>query len=394
MAMILPPFKLEEWFAKYEFSAQHQLCNSDCETLTVEELLKLDAQGMEGALQGLLSMRLGYTECTGAPSLREAIASNMYSSMTAEEILVHAGAEEAIFTFAMQFGPGDHVVVMAPCYQSLSAVMQSRGVEVSFWTLREVDEDSHGPRRWAADMEDLQALLRSETRAVVINCPHNPTGFTFTQEELQLVIEACRSRGAYLFSDEVYSGLEHPSGRQTKSLPKACDLYDRAVCLGVVSKAQGLAGLRIGWVASKDRDLLGAMCGVKLYTSICSSGPSEYLAEIAVRHSQELCSRNLTIIEDNLHHLQALLEEFQDMISMCLPSAGCIGLLRLEGKLQSRSAEALAVDAVQKAGVLLLPSEYFDFGSRHFRIGFGRADFKDSLEHFRAFLRQLRSESP
>lgn len=390
--MKLPAFKLEEWFAIHEFSAPHLLCCSDCETVTVRELLHL-TDSPEEALQNLLDLRLGYTDCRGAASLREAIASSFYKTMSAEDIVVHAGAEEAIFTFSMQFGPGDHVVVLTPNYQSLSDVAKSRGVEVSPWQLREAPAQSlalepaasNGGSRWVADFGELTGLIRENTRALIVNSPHNPTGFVFSPPELEAVVSLCRSRGLYLFSDEVYAGLEHPSGRQSVPLPKACDLYDKAVSLSVVSKAQGLAGLRIGWVASKDRVLLDAMTAVKHYTSICSSGPSELLAEVAVRRSAALCRRNLDIIEANLHHVEEFLRDFSHVLSWCRPAAGCIGLIRLDESL-GMTAQELAEAAVREAGVLLLPSEFFDFGHRHLRLGFGRSDFPKCLQHLRTFL--------
>lgn len=391
--MKLGPFKLEEWFAKYEFSAPYLLCCSDCETLSIGELLKMSSD--PSPVDKLLEFRLGYTECNGAQSLREAVSSHLYSAVSADQILVHAGAEEAIFTFFMQFGPGDHVVVMAPCYQSLVEVARARGVEVSLWVLQEVAIDpaaEESETRWAVDMGALPTLLKDNTRAVVINSPHNPTGAVVQRQELDDIISLCRSRSLTLFSDEVYSGLEYQTG-SCPAVPKACDLYERAVSLGVLSKAQGLPGLRIGWAASQDKALLDAMCGVKLYTSICSSGPSEHLAEIAVQNSGALCSRNVTIIQDNLKALQALLDDFKHILSWSKPDAGCIGLLKLSSTLDC-TAETFAKAAIEQAGVLLLPSEYFDFGTSHLRIGFGRADFKKSLDQFRHFLKQYAVEHP
>ena len=236
--MTLPPFHLERYFARYEFTARHLLSSSDCETWTVAELLALEPGG-QGRLERL---RLGYTESAGDPELRQAIA-GIYQSVGPGDVLVHAGAEEAIFTFMhVALEPGHHLIVHAPAYQSLYAVAEARGVEVSRWQGSEDDG-------WSLDPDALAALVQKETKAVVVNCPHNPTGYLMDRERFDAVVEISRRHGLLLFSDEVYRELEHdPAAR----LPAACDVYERAVSLGVMSKTYGLAGLRIGWLATHE----------------------------------------------------------------------------------------------------------------------------------------------
>ncbi len=198
--MTLPPFSLERWFARHEFSTPHLLCASDCETLRVDDLLRMEP----GAREKLLSLGLGYTESAGALSLRQEI-SRLYASIDPAEILVCSGAEEAIFLFMhTALEPGDHVVVHTPCYQSLAEVARSVGAEVSPWRARAEDG-------WALDLDELTRLVRPATKVIVLNTPHNPTGWHMPEEEYRRVVAFAEKRGFTLFSDEVYRGLEHGS---------------------------------------------------------------------------------------------------------------------------------------------------------------------------------------
>src|SRR5262249_19788186 len=154
-------------------------------------------------------------------------------------------------------------------------VARSTGAAVSLWQRRHEDG-------WAYDTDELERLLRPETRVLYVNSPHNPTGSHMTRDVQDRIVELARERDLVLFSDEVYRGLEHdPADR----LPAACDLYERAISLGTVSKAHGLPGLRIGWLACRDPALLDRVTGMKLYTTICSSAPSELLVALALRHA-------------------------------------------------------------------------------------------------------------
>ncbi|MDQ5833436.1 MAG: aminotransferase class I/II-fold pyridoxal phosphate-dependent enzyme, partial [Actinomycetota bacterium] len=255
--MRLAPFELERFFARHEFSAPYLLCSSDVEALTLNELLGL-ADDRGRALWAELS--LGYTESQGAPFLREAIA-GLYEGVEADDVLVFAGAEEAIFCFAnVALAPGDHAIVTWPAYQSLFEVAGAAGAEL---TLLELEHDSG----WGLDLDALEAQVRSETRAIVVNFPHNPTGAQLDRASFARLVDIAEAAGATLFSDEVYRWLEH---RPALRLPAAVEASSSAASLGVMSKSFALAGLRIGWVASRDRALLARLAAFKDYTTICS----------------------------------------------------------------------------------------------------------------------------
>ena len=231
-------------------------------------------------------LRLGYTESTGHPLLRREIAA-LYDSVDADDVLVFAGAEEAIFCLmTTSLDPGDHVVVTWPGYQSLYEVARAVGAKVGLHLLREEDG-------WALDVDRLVRSFHPETRMVVVNAPHNPTGMLPTPDEWRRLAAECSSRGIRLVADEVYRFLEHDGA---PTLPAGADLDERAVSIGVMSKSFALAGLRIGWLATRDRAVLDRCARMKDYTTICSSAPSEVLALIALRARDAVLERSRSIV--------------------------------------------------------------------------------------------------
>jgi aspartate/methionine/tyrosine aminotransferase len=365
----VPPFQLERFFAEFEFSVEHLLCTSDCESVSIEELLSLDP-AVSSSFQ---KQRLGYTESTGAPALRQAI-SGLYESVEPHQILVHAGAQEAIFLFMHAvLEPGDHVIVHWPCYQSLVEVPRSIGCQVHLWKAREENG-------WSLDLDELKGAVNSNTKAIILNLPHNPTGFLMPREEFLEVNQIARERGLLLFSDEVYRESEYQVDHR---LPGACDLGPHAISLGVMSKTYGLPGLRIGWVASHNQAVLDRMAQLKDYTTICSSAPSEFLATHALNHRQALIQRNLAIIQENLKLLDRFFETHGDLFRWERPRAGSIAFPRL----LRGSIDELVRTLVEGPGVLLAPGSVFGDAENHFRLGFGRKDMPEALGSLEAFLR-------
>lgn len=370
--MRIPRFKLERFFAEYEFNVKHLLCGSDCESVSIDELLALEPD----AEVRFREHWLGYTESQGSPLLREAIA-DIYETVAVEDILVHAGAEEAIFTVMNAvLSPGDHIIVHSPSYQSLSEIARIIGCDVTLWR---ADES----RNWALDVDELRAAVSERTRLIVINVPHNPTGYLMAREDFLQVSDIARDNGILLFSDEVYRESEYdPRDR----LPAACDLGSHAISLGVMSKTYGLAGLRIGWIATKNQDVIQRVAEMKDYTTICCSAPSEWLATLALRHRDKLVERNLGIIAANLDLLKDFFAEHADQFSWVRPRAGSIAFPRL----LAGQVDGFTKRLVQEASILLLPGSVFESEDSHFRIGFGRRNFPDALEQLDGFLNKTR----
>jgi aspartate/methionine/tyrosine aminotransferase len=329
--------------------------------MSIGELTALEP----GAAEALAACRLGYTESRGSPALRQEIARG-YDGLGPEHVLVHAGAEEAIFLFMHAvLAAGDQIVVHSPCYQSLAEVARSIGCEVTPWQARE-------DQGWDLDPEELAGLLKPNAKAIVLNSPHNPTGSHMAADTFREVLRLAEERGITLFSDEVYRGLEY---EEADRLPPACTVSACAVSLGVMSKTFGLAGLRIGWVATRDAGVLERMAALKDYTTICSSAPSEVLAGIALRHAEAIAERNRSIITANLRLLDSFFERQADRLSWHRPKAGPIAFPRLK----HGEVEAFCDGLLRARGVLLLPGTVYGDRENRFRIGFGRRDMPESL---------------
>lgn len=369
------PFALERFFAKHEFSAPYLLCSSDCESFPVRELLAMEPE----AVDRLLDLRLGYTETRGAPSLRAALAA-LYAGMGAEGIFVHAGAEEAILNLYLALvSPGDRVVVNAPAYQSLAEIPRALGAQVVPWNLRP-STGRDGRQRWALDPEELPALSEGKAKLIVVNMPHNPTGALMARDEYEALVSYARKTGAVLVVDEVYRRLEHNAARR---LPSVCEDYENGVAIDVFSKHAGLAGLRIGWLASRRADILDAVAVVKDYNSICCSGPSEVIAELAARNLDRVVGRNRSIVHRNLALLERFFEEHGDFARWCPPEGGSIAFPRLS---DGSDAELMADRLVEEAGVLILPGSFYGSDPSHFRIGYGRANMPEALDRLTGWL--------
>lgn len=365
---MLPPFKLERYFARYEFQVEYTLCSSDCESVTIGDLLALEP----GASERFSHQWLGYTESPGAPALRNEIAL-IYETISPAQVLVHTGAEEAIFLFMhAALRAGDHLIVHTPSYQSLIDVAVSIGCEVTRW-------DARAENHWALDPDELRGMIRPSTRGIVVNTPHNPTGYLMPRADYLRLNEIASEHQLILFSDEVYRESEYDAGMR---LPSACDLSPSAVSLGVMSKTYGLPGLRIGWIATHNKEIYERMAALKDYTTICNSAPGEFLAELALRHRAVLAQRNVGILTHNLKLLDGFFAERTDQFSWVRPNAGPSAFPKLE----RGYADSFCHELVTRAGVLLLPGSLFDDTGNHFRMGFGRKNMPEALARLESFL--------
>jgi aspartate/methionine/tyrosine aminotransferase len=368
--MRIAEFGLERFFARWEFAARHLLCASDVEGWRMADLLALADDKAAGLWAEL---RLGYTEAPGHPLLRREIAA-LYERIEPDDVLVFAGAEEAIFCLAnVLLGPGDHAVVTWPGYQSLYEVGRAAGADVTLHELREQDG-------WALDPERLIDALRPETRLVVVNAPHNPTGMVPGHADWARLTTELADRGIHLFADEVYRFLEFD---EADRIVAGADAFERGISLGVMSKSFALAGLRIGWLATRDRDLLARCAAFKDYTTICSSAPSEVLALIALRARQTVLARSRRIVAANIALLDDFFAGHPDRWTWVRPRGGSIGYPRL---IDHETASSFTERLVEAEGVLLLPGTVMGHDGNHVRIGFGREDLPIALAGLERFM--------
>jgi aspartate/methionine/tyrosine aminotransferase len=371
----LPDFQLEVFFSQWEFAAKHVLTASDAQSMRLGELLAL---GTDEDRTGFERITLGYVPTWGGDELRQAIAAT-YLDLRPEDVLAFAGAQEGLFWLLQEAaGPGDHVILTVPGYQSMESLALATGAEVTGLAL----PPENG---WVLDLDRLKRALRPNTRLVAVNFPHNPTGAVPDHATFKALVDLCEARGIRLFCDEVHRGLElNPERRLTQ----AADLSPMAVSLNVTSKSYGLAGLRVGWLASRDRALLARLERRKHYTSISNSGPSEFLTALALRHGEAIQARNRAIIRRNLPLFDALFARWPELFDWERPQGGCICFPRYRG---ADGVEAFCRDLVEQAGVLLAPASLFrsslaDTPADRFRVGVGRSNPEPALEAIQRFL--------
>lgn len=363
-------FKLEDYYGKHEFKTKYMLSSSDAESWSLEEIL---AMANPEELKLWNEQRFGYTEIWGLPALRERIAQTMYPGLSSHNVLCFAGAEEGVFCALLTLcKPEDHVIVLTPSYQSLTEVPQSIGCEVTSIELKEEEQ-------WRINIAAIEQAIKPNTKVVVINFPHNPTGQVITPEELSVLIALLKKHDIWLFSDEAYRLL---GATQNWAQPAAC-LYDKALSLGVMSKAYGMPGLRIGWIACQNTELLKRIAEMKMYTSLCNSGPAEILSLIALRNSDTILKRNNAIVAQNLMLLDAFFEKYSHLFSWVRPQGGCTGFVKYLGK---GTVEDFCQQTINEAQILLLPGSVYTAPSKHFRIGFGRKNMPEALAHFEALI--------
>ncbi|MEL7604617.1 MAG: aminotransferase class I/II-fold pyridoxal phosphate-dependent enzyme [Sedimentibacter saalensis] len=338
--------------------------------MTTKELLSMEP----GAEEEYLNQWLGYTETWGDPELRRLIAT-LYNDMTADDVLVFHGAQEAIFGYMnVLLNEGDHIIAMYPNYQSAFEVANSiPNCEFSKWYIK--DDGA----KWTVDFDELEALIRPNTKVIAVCSPNNPTGYTFTNAEIKQLCEICRKHDIYLFSDEVYKGLELDGNKREWM----ADNYYKCASLGVMSKAYGLAGLRVGWLVSKDHETLENVVKFKHYMSICDSAPSEFLSKVALKHSDELLERSIKIIRNNLKLADEFFDRYSNIFEKKPITCGPVAYHKLLIDMPVKDFCQLAVD---KKGVLLLPSDIYGMDDQYFRMGYGRMGVSESLAKFEEFL--------
>ncbi|MBI4226203.1 aminotransferase class I/II-fold pyridoxal phosphate-dependent enzyme [Candidatus Roizmanbacteria bacterium] len=367
--MKIKPFKLERYFARYEFSAKYLLSSSDCDGLNQKELLDMADNEMKSVWEKLT---LGYTESLGNPLLRIE-AAKLYSGVNLDDVLIIVPEEGIFIALNIILNQGDHVICTFPGYQSLYEIAESLGCEVTKW----LPEENNG---WKFNIDFLKQNVKSNTKLLIVNFPHNPTGFLPSIKEYTEIINFAKERNIYIFSDEMYRYLEQS---EKDRLPSACEIYDKSVSLFGMSKTFGMAGVRIGWLVVRDKQKYLEMARFKDYMTICSSAPSEILSIIALRAKKEIIERHISRIKRNLNLLDDFFIRQEKFFQWIKPRAGTIGFPKLK---KNVSASEFCQKVVKEAGIMLLPSTVYDFDDCHFRIGFGRENMSQVLKKFEEYL--------
>lgn len=367
--MDMKDFKLERYFAKYEFAVKYVMSASDCEGLPMDELLQMaDSE----SLKLWKNLKLCYTESQGHPLLRKEI-SKLYNTIRPEEILTLAPEEGIFIAMNCMLKRGDHAIVTFPAYQSLYELANALGCKITRWS-------SSIENAWELDLNFLENSINKETKMLIVNFPQNPMGYMPSRKKFMEIVKIARNHDLFLFSDEMYRMLEYGSER----LPSACDVYDKAVSLFGLSKTFSLPGLRMGWLATKDEKLFKKIASFKDYTTICSSAPSEILGIMALRAKNEIIKRNLQIIKNNIKLTDEFFSKHGNLFSWVKPKAGSVAFPKLKSKI---GTDKFCEDVLKKENLMILPGSVFEFPGNHFRIGLGRKNFPACLRILEKYIK-------
>ena len=368
----LRTFETEDYFAKYEFTKPYLISASDCESISIADLIQLG----EGSVEEFLDVKLSYPEMAGSASLRNSVAS-LYDTIHEDQVLILGSPIEGIYlTMQALLKRGDHVVVLSPAYDALFNVADHLTGNGSRWFLK------NDGQSWSLDFEQLEILTAQPTKLLIINFPHNPTGFLPSRSDWNRIIEVANKRGIQVFSDEIYRGLEYNAADR---LPSMVDLVEGTVILGGASKGLGLPGLRFGWLVTKDPVLYKELLNLKTYTSMCSTQAGEYLGRMAIRAIPQLIEKNLTIVRQNLLIAERFFEKWQTHLSWLRPVAGSVSLMKIKGE----PAEKFCHDLAKHFGVVLLPAKFMGYEDQYARLGFGRTNFNTGMDAFEKALLEI-----
>jgi len=365
--MQLKPFLLDAWLDQYEHDTEFNLAASTGPVWTVNDILALAG---EDTRHRFLNHNLVYGRPAGADSLREAIAE--MQGVPVEAVQVVTGASEALVALMwLAAEPGANVILPVPGFATFSALPESLGLETRFYRVRR----ENGFR---IDPDEIKRLADANTKLILVNSPHNPTGATIADEEMEALHEFTAERGIQLVSDEVYHPIYH--GRRTKSAAR----LPHATVIADLSKAFSIAGVRTGWMIEHDEKRRQQYWNARAYFSICNTTTGEMLAEIAIRHRDAVLGKTQAVATRNLELLDSFMSEQREVLGWIRPRGGMTAFPWLVSGENDRAF----CRAATERGILLAPGDCFDTPS-HFRLGFAAAgeNFANALDRFGAFVK-------
>ncbi len=363
----IPPFNLERWFAEFEFvQGMRNLAASGPFAVKTSELLELEEATTKDRY---LNLGLDYIENPGSESLREAVA-GLYSTLNATDVRIMSGASEALLLLVWTLAaPGSNIVIEEPCYGNVPGVAESLGIEVRKLPLNQEDG-------WKPDPEQLSRLIDEKTKLVYLVHPHNPSGSVLNREEMQAIASITGRSGAILINDEVFRLIP----LEGEAAPSIVDVVENAISIGDMTKPWGLGGLRVGWIASRRHELLDLLSSARDYSTMCCSAPGAFLAELALRHSDQIIAPRLAAARDNLDRLTDAITRCKGILKWRRPEAGYTAFVQMPAYI---STMEFCRRLAQEQRVLLLPGEVYGSEYKEFvRIGYGCKP-----ETFRAGLR-------
>lgn len=374
--MKIKTFKVEQWMNEYENDAVYNLGETCIDSLTVRELLTLCGKEPERYLQALQDVRLTYSHIYGSPEYLEGIAS-LYLDVGPENVIPTHGAvggNNMVITTLIE--PTDNMISVMPTYQQHYSIPESIGADVRVLQLR--PENGFLP-----DLEELRRLVDENTKMITVNNPDNPTGSWIPKDVMEEIVKIAENVGAYILSDEVYRGISEDGSY----MHSVVDIYDKGISVGSMSKIYSLAGLRMGWIATKDRNVVDQIRERRDYDTISCGVIDDMLAGLALAHKDKIEERNREILLKNRRILDAWVNETEG-VHYVKPTAGTTALVYYDLDIPSYE---LCVRLIKEKGLLFTPGSCFELeGCVRIGYAFDSQKLRIGLEKFSEFLKENR----
>ena len=373
--MRIKPFLVEEWMNEYETGAKYNIAETCVDSISMNELFELTGEDKEKFLREFCDRRLTYGDIEGLPSFRRGVC-RLYKTLGEENIVPShgaAGANHHVFYSILE--PGDRVVSIMPTYQQLYSIPESYGAHVHMLRLK--NEDGYIP-----DLKELKKLVTPDTKMICINNPNNPTGALMGNDVLEEIVAVAERAGAYILCDEVYRHLTQEDRWQDS----VADLYDKGISIGSMSKVFSMAGLRIGWMATRDKDLIRSFLSHRDYDLVSCGMFDEVVASLALAHGDVILARNKGIVRENLRMLHRWVEK-EEHVRYTRPGGGTTALLHYDYDIPSVE---LCRDMYHSRGVFVTPGDCFEEPGS-LRIGYAadRQVLADGLKAMSGYFRDL-----
>ncbi|MCI2095676.1 MULTISPECIES: aminotransferase [Lactococcus] len=373
--MELVQFGCEDWLNVWEKSATIDIAQSTIDSLSLEEVLAFEEDNGEAFMLQMMKEKFSYGWIEGSPAFKSEVA-KLYKRVPEDNILSTNGATGANFlTILGLIGQGDHVIAQYPSYQQLYDWPKTLGAQVDYWHIKEENN-------WLPQIEELRRLVKSNTKLICLNNAAQPTGAIMSPKFLSEVVEIARSVDAYILCDEVYLPLDE----ETPYSPIA-DLYEKGISTNSISKTYSVPGIRVGWVATQDRDLCNEFRKIRDYTLICTGVFDDAVAALVLKHKDKVLERARKIVKGNLSILKEWVEN-EPLVSMVYPNAVSVSFVKFE-ELDPTKTEDFAIQLLREKGVLIIPGNRFDLPG-YGRIGYctDETTLRQGLKLLSEFLRE------
>lgn len=375
--MKIAPFKVEEWMNAYETGARYNIAETCVDSVSLDELFEITGEDKEAFWNNISKKRLTYGYIVGNPEFKEGIC-QLYKTMTPGEIIpTHGAAGASHHVFYSLVEPGDRVISIMPTYQQLYSIPESFGADLHLIHL----DEKNG---YLPDMDELRRLAIPGTKLICINNPNNPTGALMSREMLEEIVEIARSCGAYILCDEVYRHLT----QEEEWSESIVDLYEKGISISSMSKVFSLAGIRLGWIASHDKEFLTSVLSHRDYDLISCGLFDEEVASIALKHADKLLARNKAIVRGNLEILDDFIRN-EPHLHYVKPKAGTTALVYYDFDIPSYEFCKKMYDQV---GTFVTPGACFE-EEHSMRIGYASdpEELRQGLAGMKKFMESLRS---